>query len=58
MQRKFALQPLPFDAYRKGINPKARLNLFRLCGLCAREHHERPLLFKGDDFAQADLTPC
>jgi ribonuclease VapC len=48
---------IAFDAYGKGINPKARLNLSDCAAYALAKIMNAPLLFKGDDFAQTDLTP-
>ncbi len=48
---------IAFDAYGKGINPKARLNLSDCAAYALAKTMNAPLLFKGDDFAQTDLAP-
>ena len=48
---------IAFDAYGKGINPKARLNLSDCAAYALAKIMNAPLLFKGDDFTQTDLTP-
>lgn len=48
---------IAFDAYGKGINPKARLNLSDCAAYALAKTMNAPLLFKGDDFSQTDLTP-
>ncbi len=47
---------IAFDAYGKGINPKARLNFSDCAAYALAKIMDAPLLFKGDDFTQTDLT--
>jgi ribonuclease VapC len=56
-EAQFRIAAIAFDAYGKGINPKARLNLSDCAAYALAKIMNAPLLFKGDDFAQTDLTP-
>ncbi len=47
-----------FNRYGKGIDPKARLNICDCAAYALAKTLNAPLLFKGDDFAQTDVTPC
>ena len=46
-----------FDRYGKGINSKARLNMSDCAAYALSKTMNIPLLFKGDDFPQTDVTP-
>jgi ribonuclease VapC len=45
-----------FDRYGKGIHPKARLNLADCAAYALANTMNCPLLFKGDDFAETDIS--
>jgi ribonuclease VapC len=47
-----------FNAYGKGIHPKARLNLSDCAAYALAKSLDAPLLFKGNDFTQAELKRC
>jgi len=47
---------MAFDRYGKGIDPKARLNLCDCAAYALAKSMKAPLLFKGEDFAQTDLS--
>jgi len=47
-----------FRRYGKGINPKARLNFCDCAAYALAKAMNAPLLFKGNDFAETDLTSC
>ena len=47
-----------FERYGKRMNPKARLNLADCAAYALAKTMNAPLLFKGDDFTETDLTPC
>ena len=47
-----------FERYGKKMNPKARLNLADCAAYALAKTLNAPLLFKGDDFTETDLTPC
>jgi ribonuclease VapC len=46
-----------FDRFGKGRHP-ARLNLADCFSYALAKSRELPLLFKGDDFSNTDLTPA
>lgn len=45
-----------FSRYGKGIDPKARLNICDCAAYALAKTMNAPLLFKGDDFTQTDVT--
>jgi len=47
-----------FDRYGKGIDPKARLNLSDCAAYALARSMNCPLLFKGNDFSETDITAC
>jgi ribonuclease VapC len=47
-----------FGRYGKGVHPKARLNLSDCAAYALAKTMNAPLLFKGNDFTETDLTPC
>jgi len=47
---------MAFDRYGKGIDPKARFNLCDCAAYALAKSMKAPLLFKGEDFAQTDLS--
>ena len=47
-----------FERYGKKMNPKARLNLADCAAYALAKTLNAPLLFKGNDFTETDLTPC
>ncbi len=47
-----------FERYGKKMNPRARLNLADCAAYALAKTLNAPLLFKGDDFTETDLTPC
>ena len=49
---------IAFNRYGKGIHSKARLNLCDCAAYTLAKRMNAPLLFKGDDFANADLQRC
>jgi ribonuclease VapC len=46
-----------FDRYGKGLHP-ARLNFGDCMSYALAKQEDVPLLFKGGDFAQTDITPA
>lgn len=68
--REGAAQVIPFDErmagqaadayarYGKGIHPRARLNLADCAAYALAKSLDAPLLFKGGDFAETDVTPA
>ena len=47
-----------FDRYGKGVDPKARLNLSDCAAYALARSMNCPLLFKGNDFSETDITAC
>lgn len=47
-----------FRRYGKGIDPKARLNFCDCAVYALAKAMNAPLLYKGDDFAETDITPA
>lgn len=45
-----------YGRYGKGVHPKARLNLGDCVAYALAKSLDAPLLFKGSDFAQTDVT--
>lgn len=67
---EFDFEVVPFDRshgaaaleayarYGKGIDPKARLNMGDCVVYAPAKALQAPLLYKGNDFAATDITPC
>jgi ribonuclease VapC len=53
-----ALSLEAFRRYGKGIDPRARLNFCDCAVYALAKAMNAPLLFKGDDFTQTDITPA
>lgn len=51
------LAPVAWRRYGKGRHP-AKLNFGDCCSYAAAKYLNQPLLFKGQDFSETDLTPA
>jgi ribonuclease VapC len=47
-----------FDRYGKGVNSRSKLNLGDCAAYALAKTLNSPLLFKGRDFSETDLTPA
>ncbi len=47
-----------FRLYGKGFHSRARLNLCDCAAYALAKHLDAPLLFKGNDFSETDITPA